>query len=84
MVMVFDSNKSRWVNENIEQSKTLNHYEKYGIYEVARFPSYFSGESMLYLMEKDQQVNYLIYRGIELIMVNVGGYKSILYHADSA
>ena len=64
-------------------SKTLDHYEKYHITEVGRFPSWINQESLLIQMKAHTQVGYLIQIEAELMIVGVGNYKSILCHLET-
>ena len=64
-------------------SKTLDHYESYRISEVGRFPSWINQEALADMLRKHSQVGYLIQVEAELMIVNVGNYKSILCHLDT-
>ena len=64
-------------------SATLNHYEKYDIIEIGRFPSWVTLERLKDLMLLHDQTNHLIELKCEMMVVNVGNYKSILAHALS-
>jgi hypothetical protein len=65
------------------QSKTLDHYEKYHITEVGRFPSWVNQETFANMMRAHSQVGYLIQIEAELMVVQVGNFKSILCHLET-
>jgi hypothetical protein len=75
--------KGKWTNEHIELSKTLGHYEKYDILELARFPAYYSMERLRTEMINNEQVLEMINNKIPMLQVNVGSYRSILISRKS-
>jgi len=72
-----------WQYEYVYPSKTLDHYEKYGIYEVHRSPIHLDNQSLTLDMLSNQQIKHLVDQGIEMMRVNVGAYVSILCHIES-
>lgn len=81
--MEMEQVKGRWQFKQVIASKTLDHYEKYGIHEVHRSPMHLDGQSLMYDMLSNKQVEYLVNNGIEMMRVNVGAYISILCHIES-
>lgn len=67
-------------NKYIESSKTLNHYQSYGIFEILRLPAYVP-ESVLYeLMIDDENVRQIEKEQTPTLLVTVGQFKSLLIH----
>jgi hypothetical protein len=79
----FDEKTKQYRYDYVYPSKTLDHYEKYGIYEVHRSPMHLDNESLTYDMLSNQQVSHLVKQGVEMMRVNVGAYISILCHIES-
>jgi len=75
--------KGRWTNKYMETSKTLDHYEKYDIMELARFPAYFTMDRLRTEMVNNEQVNEMIENKIPMLQVCVGSYRSILISTKS-
>ena len=82
-MMQMEQVKGRWQFKTVHPSKTLDHYESYGIYEVHRSPMHLHGEALTMEMLQNEQVHHLIKQGVELMRVNVGAYISILCHIES-
>jgi 1,4-alpha-glucan branching enzyme len=83
MKMVLNEKTQKMQYDYVYPSKTLDHYEKYGIYEVHRSPMHLHGDALIYDMLSNQQLKHLVDQGIELMRVNVGAYISILCHIES-
>jgi 1,4-alpha-glucan branching enzyme len=83
MEMELNPKTKRWQFKYVHPSKTLDHYESYGIYEVHRSPMHLHGESLTTDMLQNEQLHHLVKQGIELMRVNVGSYISILCHIES-
>ena len=75
--------KDRWQFEYVHPSKTLDHYEKYGIYEIHRSPIHLHAEALTMDMLQNEQVHHLVKQGVDMMRVNVGAYVSILCHIES-
>lgn len=73
----------KWLWKDVTQSKTLDHYEKYGIREIFRCPMHFTNERLQQAMYENDQVAHLIKNNIEMMRVKVGAYISILCHTES-
>jgi hypothetical protein len=74
---------NRWQFKTMESSKTLDHYEKYGIHEIHRSPMHLNNEALTTEMLQNEQVHHLVKQGVEMMRVNVGAYISILCHIES-
>ena len=83
MDMVFDEKTQKEQYPYVYASKTLDHYEKYGIHEVHRSPMHLPQDALMYDMISNQQVKHLVDQGVEIMRVNVGAYISILCHIES-
>ena len=83
MKMELNPKTKRWQFEYVYPSKTLDHYEKYGIYEVHRSPIHLGGTALTMDMLENDQLRHLVNQGVELMRVNVGAYVSILCHIES-
>jgi 1,4-alpha-glucan branching enzyme len=83
MDMELNTNTKKWQFKYVHPSVTLNHYEKYGIYEVHRSPMHLDNQSLTTDMLSNDQVNHLVQQGVEMMRVNVGAYISILCHIES-
>jgi hypothetical protein len=81
--MEMEQVKGRWQFKTVHSSKTLDHYEKYGIYEVHRSPMHLHNEALTMQMLENEQVHHLVKQGVEMMRVNVGAYISILCHIES-
>ena len=81
--MEMEQVKGRWQFKQVIASKTLDHYEKYGIHEVHRSPMHLPQGALMYDMLSNQQVKHLVDQGVEIMRVNVGAYISILCHIES-
>ena len=82
-MMQMEMLQGRWVFRDVEQSKTLDHYESYGIREVHRVPMHLHNEAFMRDMINNEQVAHLIKNNIEMMRVNVGSFVSILCHTES-
>jgi hypothetical protein len=83
MDMEWNPQSKKFQFKYVHSSATLDHYEKYGIYEVMRMPMHLDNQSMTYEMLANEQVSHLIKNGVELMRVTVGAYTSILCHTES-
>lgn len=63
-----------------EESKTLNHYQKYDIFEIYRVPHYVTPDILYNLLNKEEQMQQMIKEQIEMLLVTVGQFKSLLIH----
>ena len=75
--------RGRWQFKYMYPSKTLNHYEQYGIYEIHRSPMHLDNQALTYEMLANEQVAHLVKQNVEMMRVNVGAYVSILCHIES-
>lgn len=78
MVLRYDKKRKHWLSDYKASDVTLDHYEKYGILEYARFPSWVTSESMAQMANDTEQMREIIRNGYDMLVVNVGNYKSIL------
>jgi hypothetical protein len=83
MGMEFNPKTKKYQFKYVHPSQTLDHYEKYGIYEVHRSPMHLDNQALTLDMLSNEQVHHLVKQGIELMRVNVGAYISILCHIES-
>ncbi len=65
-------------NKYIEPSKTLNHYQSYGIFEILRLPAYVPKSTLYDLMTDDDNIKQIEKEQIPTLLVTVGQFKSIL------
>lgn len=79
MVMKWHKKTGQWINQYVENSKTLNHYENYDIMEAARFPSWVHQERYTELVNNNAQIAELVKNGYDFLEVITGNYKSILF-----
>jgi hypothetical protein len=83
MEMEMNPKTKKWQFKYVYPSKTLDHYEKYGIFEVHRSPIHLDNQALTLDMLSNEQVHHLVKQGIEMMRVNVGAYVSILCHIES-
>jgi len=83
MDMEWNPKSKKFQFKYVSPSLTLDHYEKYGIYEVCRVPMHLDNQALTYELMANDQVSHLVKNGIELMRVNVGCYISILCHTES-
>ena len=81
--MELNTNTKKWQFKYVHPSSTLNHYEKYGIYEVHRSPMHLDTKSLNTDMLSNDQIAHLVNKNVEMLRVNVGAYVSILCHIES-
>ena len=81
--MEVNPNTKKWQFKYVHSSPTLDHYEKYGIYEVHRSPMHLDTRSLATDMLSNDQVAHLVNKNVEMLRVNVGAYISILCHIES-
>ena len=78
MFLRYDKKRKQWLSDYKSSDVTLDHYEKYGILEYARFPSWVTYECMAQMANDTEQMREIIRQGYDMLVVNVGNYKSIL------
>jgi hypothetical protein len=83
MDMEWNPNSKKFQFKYVYPSSTLDHYEKYGIYEVYRAPMHLDNQSLTVELLANDQVSHLVKSGTEMMRVNVGCYISILCHTES-
>lgn len=78
MFLRYDSKRKQWLSDYKDSDATLDHYEKYGILEYARFPSWVTQECMAQMANDLPQMTEIIRQGYDMLLVIIGNYKSIL------
>ena len=61
-----------------EPSKTLNHYEKYNIYEMARFDGSVPIDTLYNLIDENEECSSFVKNNMDMLLVTVGCFKSLL------
>lgn len=77
MVMTWNRDAKRWVSDYVEQSKTLDYYEGYGIRETVRLPSWLHMDAIATMCNNSGQIAEYVKHGYDFMIVTVGNYKSI-------
>ena len=75
--------EGRFIFKDVTQSKTLDHYEKYGHSEIHRVPMHLDSIAAMNHMLANDQIASLVKISAPMLRVNVGCYISILCHLDS-
>ena len=83
MEMEWNKDSKKFQFKYVHPSQTLDHYEKYGIYEICRVPMHANQETIMFMMLANEQVAHLVKTEQEMMRVNVGAYISILCHIES-